>query len=148
MTFKPAKGPRIPSDSQKVNHFHHGAGAVMPGGGMGIQIGYGGDPVPPSSESATSGGPDLYTAFKSGKPMLAVLFTDGRFGHVIRAGNLNVLEVDKAQSLELAAQLIEYAKTPDGTYLVAGMFGAGSGGAGGGGGGGSAGGGIESMRGL
>jgi len=126
--FPPAKGPRIPSISQQVHHYHHGAGAIQPGGGMGIQIGYGGDPVPPSSEPVASGGPDLYRAFKTGKSLLAVLFTDGRFGHISRAGNLNVLEVDKAQALELAAQLIEYAKLPDGTHMVTGMSGGGAGG--------------------
>ena len=135
MTFKPAKGPRTPPASQQLHHYHHGSGAVQAGGGMGIQIGYGGDPIPPSSESATSGGPGLYTAFKNSRPVLAV-FIDRRFGHVSRAGNLNVLEVDKTQALELAMQLIAYAKLPDGTHMVVPLTG------------GGAGGGIESIRGI
>lgn len=138
MTFKPAKGPCVPPASQSRHHYHHGAGAAQAGGGMGIQIGYGGDPLPPSSEPAGSGGPGLYTAFKNSRPVLAVLFTDGRFGHISRAGSLNVLEVDKAQALELATQLIAYAKLPDGTNMVTGTSGGGAGGAGG----------AESVRGL
>ena len=127
--FPPARAPKIPSKATTVHHHHYGAGAIPAGGGMGIQPGYSGDPLHPTDTVVSGGGSGLYTAFRGNKPVLAV-FIAGRLGNVCRTGSLNVLEVDRAQALELAMQLIAYAQLPEGTHQVSGLSGGGGGGSG------------------
>ena len=127
--FLSARAPKIPSKATTVHHFHHGAGVIPAGGGMGIQPGYSGDPLPQGDTVVSGGGSGLYTAFRGNKSVLAI-FIDGKLGNICRTGSLNVLEVDRAQALELAMQLIAYAQLPEGTHQVSGLNGGGGGGSG------------------